>query len=144
MEDVLVRTSDESREIVGQFRKRIQALGHAHGDRIREKVSEHWIGWRSTRHGRTFAEMRPFQGRVQVFILPPKRGLKDPSRLARPNPPTQGWGYFLSRFDVRTVREADAAFPLIRQSYEHGANGHDGHRAASRRDGRGGPSRLRP
>ena len=135
MEDVLVRTSDESREIVGAFRKRIQALGHAHGDKIREKVSEHWIGWRSTRHGRTFAEMRPLQERVQVFILPPKRGLKDPAHLARPSPPTQGWGYFLSRFDVRTVREVEPAFALIRQSYERGADGGDGHhqRARSRR-----------
>lgn len=124
MEDALVRTSDESRAIVGEFRKRIQALGHAHGDKIREKVSEHWIGWRSTRHGRTFAEMRPLQERVQVFILPPKRGLRDPSRLAKSNPPTQGWGYFLSRFDVRTVGQVEYAFQLVRQSYDRGANGH--------------------
>ncbi len=132
MEDALVRTSDESREIVGAFRKRIQALGHAHGDKIREKVSENWIGWRSLRHGRTFAEMRPLQERVQVFILPPKRGLKDPTRLAKPNPPSQGWGYFLSRFDVRTVLEVEPAFQLIRQSYERGANGHNGNRSTAR------------
>ncbi len=132
MEDALVRTSDESREIVGLFRKRIQALGHAHGDKIREKVSENWIGWRSLRHGRTFAEMRPLQQRVQVFILPPKRGLKDPSRLAKPNPPSQGWGYFLSRFDVRSVLEIEPAFQLIRQSYERGANGHHGNGSRSR------------
>jgi predicted transport protein len=135
MEDALVRTSDESREIVSQFRRRIRALGHAHGDKIREKVSEHWIGWRSTRHGRTFAEMRPLQQRVQVFILPAKRSLKDPTRLAKPSPPTQGWNYFLSRFDVRTLDEVEAAFQLIRQSYERGANGHrgNGHRATVRR-----------
>jgi predicted transport protein len=135
MEDALVRTSDESREILGEFRKKIQALGHAHGDKIREKVSESWIGWRSTRHGRTFAEMRPLQERVQVFILPRKRDLRDPSRLAKPSPPTQGWGYFLSRFDVRSLDEVDAAFQLIRQSYERGLNGHrrNGRRAAARR-----------
>ncbi len=132
MEDVLVRTSDESREIVGEFRKKIQALAHEHGDKIREKVSESWIGWRSTRHGRTFAEMRPLQERVQVFILPPKRGLKDPRNLAKANPPSQGWGYFRSRFDVRSVREVESAFPLVRQSYERGANGHNGHGARSR------------
>ncbi len=135
MEDALVRTSDESREIVGAFRKRIQALGHAHGDKIREKVSENWIGWRSLRHGRTFAEMRPLQERVQVFILPPKRGLKDPSRLAKPNPPSQGWGYFLTRFDVRTRADIEPAFQLIRQSYDRGANGHNetGSRARNHR-----------
>ncbi len=135
MEDALVRTSDESREIVGEFRRKIQALGHAHGDKIREKVSEHWIGWRSTRHGRTFAEMRPLQERVQVFILPPKRGLRDPERLAKSNPPTQGWGYFLSRFEVRSVDEVEPAFALIRQSYERGANGRrgSGRRLAARR-----------
>lgn len=126
MEDVLVRTSDESQAIVGAFRKRIRSMGHAHGDTIREKVGENWIGWRSVRHGRTFAEMRPLQERVQVFILPPKRGLKDPACLARPNPPTQGWGYFLSRFDVRSLEEVEPAFALIRQSYERGANGHSG------------------
>ena len=128
MEDILVRTSGESQAIVGQFRKRIRALGYDHGDRIREKVGPHWIGWRSTRHGKTFAEMRPLQGRVQVFILPPKRSLKDPSRLAHANPPSQGWGYFLSRLDVHTVDEVEPAFALIRQSYERGANGHNGHR----------------
>ena len=126
MEDVLVRTSGESQAIVGQFRKRIRALGYDHGDRIREKVGAHWIGWRSTRHGKTFAEMRPLRERVQVFILPPKRSLKDPSRLARPNPPSQGWGYFLSRFEVRTLDEIEPAFALIRQSYERGANGRNG------------------
>ena len=135
MEDVLVRTSDASREIVGEFRKKIRALGHAHGDRIHEKVSEHWIGWRSTRHGRTFAEMRPLQERVQVFILPPKRRLKDPTRLAKPNPPSQGWGYFLSRFDVRTRADVEPAFQLIRQSYERGLSGrrNNGLRSPDRR-----------
>lgn len=135
MEDALVRTSDESREIVGEFRRRIRALGHAHGDKIHEKVSNYWIGWRSTRHGRTFAEMRPLQERVQVFILPRKRDLKDPSRLAKSNPPTQGWGWFLSRFDVCTLEEVEPAFQLIRQSYDRGANGHNGQgfRAKSRR-----------
>lgn len=132
MEDALVRTSDESREIVGAFRKKIRALGHEHGDKIHEKVSENWIGWRSTRHGRTFAEMRPLQERVQVFILPPKRGLKDPTRLVRPNPPTQGWGYFLSRFDVRTIGDVEPGFALIRQSYERGAHGHNGNGKSSR------------
>jgi predicted transport protein len=124
MEDALVRTSDESREIVGEFRRKIQALGHAHGDKIHEKVSNYWIGWRSTRRGRTFAEMRPLQERVQIFILPRKRDLKDPSRLARPAPPTQGWGWFLTRFDVRNLDEVEPAFQLIRQSYERGLNGH--------------------
>jgi len=135
MEDALVRTSDESREILGEFRKKIQALGHAHGDKIAERVSEHWIGWRSTRHGRTFAEMRPLQERVQVFILPPKRTLRDPEHMAKASPPTQGWNYFLSRFDVRTLDEVDAAFQLIRQSYDRGANGHrrNGHRTGARR-----------
>lgn len=123
MEDALVRTSDESREIVGEFRRKIHALGHAHGDKIREKVSNYWIGWRSTRHGRTFAEMRPLQERVQVFILPRKRDLKDPSRIAKPAPPTQGWGWFLTRFDVRSLGEVEPAFQLIRQSYERGLNG---------------------
>ncbi len=126
MEDVLVRTSDESLEIVDAFRKRIQGLAHAHGDKVREKVGGTWIGWRSTKHGKTFAEMRPLKERVQVFILPSKRALKDPSRIAKPNPPSQGWGYFLSRFDVRDVHEVEAAFQLVRQSYERGANGHRG------------------
>ena len=132
MEDTRVCTSDESRQIVSEFRKRIRALGHAHGDRIREKVSENWIGWRSTRHARTFAEMRSLQQRVQVFILPAKQSLEDPARLAHRSPPTQGWGYFLTRFDVRSVDEVEPAFQLVRQSYERGADGHDGRRRPGR------------
>ncbi len=135
MEDALVRTSDESLAILGEFRKRIRSLGHAHGDKIHEKVSEHWIGWRSTRRGRTFAEMRPLQERVQVFILPRRRDLRDPSGLAKPAPPTQGWGYFLTLFDVRTRDQVEPAFHLIRQSYEQALNGHDGH-GSRRRAGR--------
>ena len=135
MEVERVRSSGDSQAIVSEFRRRIRALGHAHGDRIHEKAGENWIGWRSTRHGRTFAEMRPLQERVQVFILPTKRGLKDPSRLAKRNPPTQGWGYFLSRFEVRTLDEVEPAFQLIRQTYELGANGAHGRgpRARARR-----------
>lgn len=124
MEDVLIRTSDESREIVGEFRKKIQGLGRQHRDKIQEHTGEHWIGWRSEKHDRVFAEMRPLQGRVQVFILPRKRDLKDPGGLARAAPPTQGWGWFRTRFDVSSLRQVEPAFRLIRQSYERGLNGH--------------------
>lgn len=120
MEDVLVKTSDESRAIVNELRERLRALGHRHGDKIVEKPGAYWIGWRSQRTGRVFAEVRPLQSRVQVFILPRHRDLSDPKGFARAAPSTQGWGWFRSRFDVLSTAQVGTAFDLLRQSYDWG------------------------
>lgn len=126
MKNALQRTSDGSRAIVRGLRKRLRGLEQRNADRITETVSPHWIGWRSRRHARVFAELRPLRGRVEVFILPRPRDLRDPSKLARATPPTQGWGWFRSRFDVNALSQVDSASRLIRQSYEWTANSRNG------------------
>lgn len=137
MEDVLVKTSDESREIVNELRERLRSMGHRNGDKIVERPGTHWIGWRSQRNGRVFAEVRPLQKRVQVFILPHRRQLRDPKGLAHAAPPTQGWGWFRSRFDVTSMAEVGPAFELLRQSYEWGQRPGNGATRRSRGTRRG-------
>src|SRR5437879_13337301 len=92
MATAIERTSEESRAIVLALRVRLQAAAARRDDRIDEHVSEHWISWRSRKGSRIFAEIRPLGGRVQIFLLPSPRELRDNSGLARRAPPTQGWG----------------------------------------------------
>lgn len=132
MESILQRTSDESREIVTRLREHLRVLEARHRDRIRENGSKHWIGWRSERYGRVFAEIRPFRKRVEVFILPRKQDLADPIGLAHAAPKTKGWGWFRTHFDVTSPRDVDFAFRLIRQSYEKAAKKAQGRSMRSR------------
>jgi len=122
----LERTSDISREIVVGLRNRLQLAAAKRDDRIDEHVSEHWISWRSRKGIRIFAEIRPLGGRVQIFLLPSPRELQDNSGLAKRAPPTQGWGWFRTRVEVRSMRQVAAAASLIHQSYLCGleANSH--------------------
>ncbi len=120
MEYALDRTSEVSREIVAQLRERMSGLAERHHDRLEVTQSQHWIGWRSGNRKRVFAEMRPHQRKVEVFILPSRRQLKDPKKLARDAPATQGWGWFRSRFNIESVAQVEPAYHLLRQSYERG------------------------
>jgi predicted transport protein len=109
----------------------MDGLAERHHDRLEVKESENWIGWRSASRHRVFVELRPHRRKVEVFILPTRKQLKDPKKLARKAPPTQGWGWFRSRFDIEAKYQVEAAFHLIRQSYEHGltqGNGRPAHR----------------
>ena len=120
MGTALERTSDISREIVVGLRNRLQLAAAKRDDRIDEHVSEHWISWRSRKGSRIFAEIRPLGGRVQIFLLPSPRELQDDSGLAKRAPPTQGWGWFRTRVEVRSIRQVAAAAALIHQSYLRG------------------------
>jgi len=116
---------------VKRLRDRLRTFERQKEDRVQETVSPDWIGWRSRRHARVFAELRPLRGRVEVFILPRPKDLQDPSDLARAAPRTQGWGWFRTRFDVKGLAEIGPAFRLIRQSYDWSArpgNGGDSRR----------------
>ena len=126
MATALERTSDSSREIVLGLRNRLQLVAARRDDRIDEHVSEHWISWRSRKGNRIFAEIRPLGARVQIFLLPSPRELRDNSGLAKRAPPTQGWGWFRTRVEVRSLRQVAAAASLIHQSYLCGlaVNGH--------------------
>lgn len=132
MDNALERTSDESRAIVAQLGTMARNLGKQRADTIRAEVGPVWIALRSTKRDRVFAEIRPHRSRVEVFILPRPQDLTDPAGLARRAPPTQGWGWFRTRFHVSSPSEVAFAFRLIRQSYEYQRR-RPVHRSAHRR-----------
>jgi len=118
MTNILERTSDESRAIVLRMGEELSKHGRRKRDRIESKVGDTWISLRSARKGRVFAEVRPLRTRVEVFILPHRRELRDPHGLARTAPPTRGWGWFHTTFDVRSAKDVGRAVGLLLQSYE--------------------------
>jgi predicted transport protein len=76
-----------------------------------------WIAFRSARRGRTFAEIRLSRRGLQIFLLPPRDTLKDPAGLAETPPPSQGWGWFLTKVSVQGNGHVAQVFGLLRQSY---------------------------
>ena len=120
MATALERTSDSSRKIVLELRDRLRVAAARRDDRIDERVSKQWIAWRSRKGNRVFAEIRPLRERVEIFLLPAPHDLRDGSGLAKRAPPTQGWGWFRTRIEVRSVRQVASVAALVRQSYLHG------------------------
>ena len=118
MEKTTEWTSGTSRAIMAGLRERVRPVVIRRRDRVEEHVGRYWISWRSRNRNRVFAEIRALQGRVQVFILPGPRDLRDSAGLARRAPPTQGWGWFRSRIEVSSLDVVEPAAKLIVQSYE--------------------------
>ena len=135
MASVIERTSDSSRAIVVALRDRVQAAAAKRDDQLNERVSRYWIAWRSRKGNRVFAEIRPMRERVEVFLLPSPRDLRDGSGLARRAPPTQGWGWFRTRIELRSTRQVASVAAMIRQSYVRGLrlNGQAHRRRANQR-----------
>jgi len=128
MEQMAEWTSGTSREIVVALRERIRPAVSRRRDRIEEHVGRYWISWRSRKRDRVFAEVRALRGRVQVFILPGPRDLRDAKGLARRAPRTQGWGWFRSRIEVSSLDSVEPAARLIVQSYERVVRRENGRR----------------
>jgi predicted transport protein len=118
MERTTEWTGGTSRAIMAGLRERVRPAVIRRRDRIEEHVGRYWISWRSGNRNRVFAEIRALQGRVQVFILPGPRDLRDSTGLARRAPRTQGWGWFRSRIEVSSLEGVEPAAKLIVQSYE--------------------------
>src|SRR2546430_9425420 len=97
MEQMAEWTSGTSREIVAALRERIRPAVSRRRDRIEEHVGRYWISWRSRKRDRVFAEVRALRGRVQVFILPGPRDLRDSAGAARRARPAPGSGRVPSR-----------------------------------------------
>lgn len=138
MERAMEWTPETSRAIVAALRERVRTVAIRQGDRVVERVGENWISWRSRKRNRVFAEIRPLRGRVQVFILPGPRELRDGGGLALRAPRTQGWGWFRSRLEVSSMARVEPAARLIVQSYEHLVRAEDGRgrsRASRRKQG---------
>lgn len=133
MERAMEWTPGTSRAIVAALRERVRTVAIRQGDRIVEHVGENWISWRSRKRNRVFAEIRPLRGRVQVFILPGPRELRDGGGLALRAPRTQGWGWFRSRLEVSSMARVEPAARLIVQSYEHVVRAKNGGRRSPAR-----------
>src|SRR5438105_12012334 len=118
MEKTREWTSGTSRAIMAGLRERVRPVAIRRRDRVEEHVGRYWISWRSRNRNRVFAEIRALQGRVQVFILPGPRDLRDSAGLARRAPRTQGWGGLRSRIEVTSLDGVEPAAKLIVQSYE--------------------------
>lgn len=108
---------DETDDIVARLGTLLADLGGRADDTIDWRRGSEWIAVRSRRANRVFAEVRPHRHKIEVFILPRTKDLRDPRGLARRAPPTQGWGWFRSRFDIVGRRDLSPAARLIRQSY---------------------------
>jgi hypothetical protein len=118
MERMVESGREASQAIVSELYRRLEKHAAHRMDKIRVKRGKDWIGWASMSRDRTFAELRAHRSRVEVFIRPPRRELRDPSRLAERAPSTQGWGWFLTRFSVSRPGQVRAASQLLMQSYE--------------------------
>ena len=126
-------TSDTSRAIMTALRERVRPAAVRRRDRIEERVGRYWISWRSRKRDRVFAEIRALRGRVQVFILPGPRDLRDSEGLARRAPRSQGWGWFRSRIEVSSLDGVEPAARLIVQSYERVVRRQNGEPRRARR-----------
>ncbi len=87
------------------------------GDELQVRVMRGWISFRSQHLQRVFAELRPHRRDVEAFILPPTEALDGSSSLASSSPPTQGWGWFRSKFRLSRWEDVEAASDLVFQSY---------------------------
>src|SRR5438309_4428864 len=115
-------TSGTSRAIMAGLRERVRPVAIRRRDRVEEHVGRYWISWRSRNRNRVFAEIRALQGRVQVFILPGPRDLRDSAGLARRAPQTQGWGGFRSMVEGSSLDGVDTAAVLVVRTYDRVAD----------------------
>jgi len=133
MDNALTKAGVEPRAIVERLRSVAGEHARSRADRVRARVGGHWIGLRSVARDRVFAEVRPSRTKVEVFLLPAPRDLRDPHGLAKKVPPSRGWGWFRSRLVIASVADADRASALVRQSYDTLQGRADGGRSARRR-----------
>ena len=133
MERSVEWSPETSKAIVAALRDRVRMAAGRHGDRVVEHAGPNWTSWRSQRRNRVFAEIRSLRGRIQIFILPGPKELRDGGDMARAAPRTQGWGWFRSRLEVSSLKRAEPAARLIVQSYERVVRGENGVRRPPKR-----------
>ena len=129
---VWARAGREPRHVIQRWHEELQRIAAGRGDRVEMRTNRYWIAFRSVKQRRAFAELRPSRRRIQVFILPERRALVDPSGIARSAPRTQGWNWFRTKFSVVGNGNATAALSLLRQSYRHNARAARRNRATAR------------
>lgn len=113
------RASAETMRAMRTLRETLTAHAARRGDRLEVRYSVGWIAFRSPAAGRAFAEVRPGRKGIEVFLLPPRAALRDPSGLAASVPPSRGWGWFRTRVKIVNGLSPDQGADLLRQSYEY-------------------------
>lgn len=104
----------------------LEALGdelskrlRARGDSLEVRQHQKWVAFSSVELRRVFAEVRSHRRDLEAFILPPSEELRNMNGLARSAPPTQGWGWFQSKFRLGDSEDLPAAVDLLLLSYEY-------------------------
>lgn len=116
---VMRRASAETMRAMRSIRESLAAHAAQRGDRLEVRYLSGWVAFRSPAAGRAFAEVRPGKRGIEMFLLPPRAALRDPSGLAAPVPPSRGWGWFRTRVKVENGFAPGFAADLLRQSYEY-------------------------
>ncbi|HEV8595638.1 MAG TPA: hypothetical protein VGR51_08940 [Thermoplasmata archaeon] len=116
---IMKRASAETVRAMRAIRVALTAHAARRGDRLEVRYLTGWVSFRSPAAGRAFAEVRPGKKGIEVFLLPPRSALRDPSGMAAPVPPSRGWGWFRTRVKVENGFSPDSAADLLRQSYEY-------------------------
>ncbi len=112
--------SREVLDVLDLWRRGLAECAARRGDRIVERRHQRWIAFRSERQRRAFAEVRPSRQRLQVFLLPSVQELRNPLRLGRAAPRSQGWNWFRTKLTIVGNGRGKAALALLQQSYEMG------------------------
>ena len=116
---VMRRASGETMRALRAIREVVAAHAARRGDRLDVRYTVGWVAFRSTAANRAFAEVRPGKKGIEIFLLPPRAALRDPSGLAMPVTPSRGWGWFRTRVKVENGFSPESAADLLRQSYEY-------------------------
>jgi hypothetical protein len=114
--NAMTRAGLETRASLRRLLNELREFASSRNDDIVVRVMSRWISVRSKNGWRVFAELRPSRERIEVFILPPPRELGT-NRLIDRAPPSQGWGWFKSKFVIDGNGGAATALRLLRISY---------------------------
>jgi hypothetical protein len=114
--NAMTRSGLETRACLRRLLDELREFASSRNDDIIVRVMSRWISVKSKNGGRVFAELRPSKERIEVFILPPPRELGS-NRLIDRAPPSQGWGWFKSKFVVDGNGGGATALRLLRISY---------------------------
>ncbi len=105
-------------ELLEALEERLAKRIRRAGDELQVKPMHHWVAFRSKGLQRAFAELRPHRKDLEAFILLPPDLLGASDGLATAAPPTQGWGWFRTKFRIARWHELEAALDLLVRSYE--------------------------
>lgn len=113
----LKKASEKTRSIFEKLRERIFDLGE-----ITEHYLREYIAYRFSERKLNFVAIHLYKGKLDIFILIPKRELGDPKKWAKSLPKSYGWAKNLRLFKITSEKDILYAMELIKQSYEFNKN----------------------